>query len=332
MNSDARLGGVFHILALDGAGGATPLSPDQIPDGIARDDADNQSLVWIHLNFEDEQTRTWIAENSGLNDIASEGLLALDTRPRAITRGDNLLLTLRGVNLNPGAEPDDMVSARIWTNGKTIISTQCRTLRSTDDVVESLEQGNGPVSVEELLLMWIDQLVWRMTDTVDNFEEQVLALEEKALSSDRSGLRQDFARLRKQTIVLRRYLTPQKEALNLFSREPLRWLGDMNRLRLRETSDRLIRHIEDIDEIRDRAAVAHEELISMLSEEMNQRMYVMSIVAALFLPLGFFTGLMGINVGGMPGTEAADGFWIVVGICTFILACLVVVFRQKRWL
>jgi zinc transporter len=61
-------------------------------------------------------------------------------------------------------------------------------------------------------------------------------------------------------------------------------------------------------------------------------MYLLSLVAALFLPLGFFTGLMGINVGGMPGVENESAFWVVAGGC-FVAAVLVLVaFRLRRWL
>ena len=100
--------------------------------------------------------------------------------------------------------------------------------------------------------------------------------------------------------------------MNRLCNEQIAWLDDLNRIRLREANDRLIRHIEDIDEVRERAAMAQEELLSQMSEQMNQRTYVFTIIATLFLPLGFFTGLMGINVGGMPGVEDDWGFWIVV--------------------
>jgi zinc transporter len=76
--------------------------------------------------------------------------------------------------------------------------------------------------------------------------------------------------------------------------------------------------------IRDQASMA-----STVSEQMNERMYVLSIVAAIFLPLGLFTGLMGINVGGMPGVEDGAAFWVVVGMCVGLMLILGVIFRWK---
>ena len=171
-----------------------------------------------------------------------------------------------------------------------------------------------------------------MSDTVDNFEDEVARLEDIVLSGKLEGLRHEIAGLRKQAITIRRYLAPQREAFNRIYSEQIGWISELNRLRLREVADRQIRHLEDIDAVRERAAMAQEELLSRLSEQLNARSYVLTVVAAIFLPLGFFTGLMGINVGGMPGLENNHAFWVVVGICVGVTVTLAVLFRFKRWL
>jgi zinc transporter len=225
-----------------------------------------------------------------------------------------------------------MISVRIWSDGKRVISTQRRSLLSTEDLLNALDQGNGPKDASDLIVSWIERIIWRMSDTVNDFEDEASRLEESLLSEEVSGLRPEMARLRKQTIGIRRYLGPQREALNRLLNEKVQWLDELDRLRLREAADKLIRHIEDIDTVRERVAMAQEELTSRIAEEMNQRTYVLTVVAAIFLPLGFFTGLMGINVGGMPGIEDKDAFWVVVAICLAVMAVLALVFRLKRWL
>jgi zinc transporter len=90
-------------------------------------------------------------------------------------------------------------------------------------------------------------------------------------------------------------MAPQREAIARLQSEKISWLADEDRVRLREVYDRLTRYLEDLDAARERAAVTQEELISRLSEQMDNRMYVLSIVAAIFLPLGFLTGLLGIK-------------------------------------
>jgi len=319
--------GLRHTRLLDGKGGAIDLDWDKVEAWSAE-----QGCLWLHFNYEDTDVVEWLRNRSGLSELAVEALLSGETRPRAQALRDELWLALRGVNLNPGSDPEDMVSIRLWTDGKRVISTRRRDLLSTSDVLKRLETGDGPVDAGELIVDLIDRIVMRMSDTVDNFEDSVMELEDKVLSTTPATLRYDLALLRKQTIAIRRYLAPEREALNRLVMEKLSWMTESYRLRLREISDRLIRHIEDIDAVRERAALAQEELQSRVTEQMNVRMYVLSIVAAIFLPLGFFTGLMGINVGGMPGVEDQGAFWVVVGLCVGLILLLAAVFRWKRWL
>jgi zinc transporter len=100
----------------------------------------------------------------------------------------------------------------------------------------------------------------------------------------------------------------------------------------RAEADRMTRYVEDLDAARERPAVTQEELGNRLSEQMNTRMYVLSIVAAIFLPLGFPTGLFGINVAGIPMAENPEGFVGTVPILLLITALQVVLFRWRRWL
>ncbi|MDH3994359.1 MAG: zinc transporter ZntB [Gammaproteobacteria bacterium] len=319
--------GLCHAWLLDGEGGGAQLDWDKV-EGWQPD----QGCLWLHLDFEDREVDEWLRDHSGLAEIAIDALLSSETRPRTQNLRDELLLALRGVNLNPGSDPEDMVSIRLWTDGHRVISTRRRPLLSTQDVLERIEAGNGAVDAAELIVDLIERIVMRMSDTVENLEDEVMVLEERVLSTTPAALRYELALLRKQTIAIRRYLAPQREALNRLVMEKFSWLGDTNLLRVREINDRLIRHIEDIDVVRERAALAQEELLSRISEQINERMYVLSIVAAVFLPLGFFTGLMGINVGGMPGVNDGDAFWWVVALCVGIMFFLGVIFRWKKWL
>lgn len=327
MNTSQPPEGLIHALLLDGSGGASPLGWENVNAWTPE-----QGCLWLHFNFEHPGVEEWLRRGSNLNELAVDALISEETRPRAIALGDELLLALRGVNLNPGSDPEDMVSIRLWTDGKRVISSRRRRLLSAMDVVGRIEAGEGPVDAGELLVDLTDRIVRRMSDTVDDFEDEVMALEDRVLSGGASTLRYDLALLRKQTIALRRYLAPQREALNRLVMEKLSWLTGSYQMQLREISDRLVRHIEDIDAVRERAALAQEELLSLASDQMNERMYVLSMVAAVFLPLGFFTGLMGINVGGMPGVESNEAFWVVVALCVAVMLVLAVVFRWKRWL
>ncbi|WP_020680236.1 zinc transporter ZntB [Marinobacterium rhizophilum] len=319
--------GLIYAFLMDRKGGARALGWDEVGQWDA-----SQGLLWLHLDYSHEATRGWLSDGSGLPPLAVESLLMEDTRPRAAPLGAGLLLALRGVNLNPEADPEDMVSIRLYVTADLIVSTRKRRLLSVSDMVAEMYSGIGPVDSGDFLVSLADRLVTRMSDTVDEFEDRVADLEEQVLYSGNGELRQPLAQLRRQTIGLRRYLAPQREALARVVNEPLGWMSDHARMRMREVSDRLVRHIEDLDAVRERAAVTQEELMSRLSDQLNSRLYVLSLVAAIFLPLGFLTGLLGINVGGVPGAENPSAFMEFSLFLVVLVAVQIWIFRRKRWL
>ncbi|MEX1668685.1 zinc transporter ZntB [Zhongshania guokunii] len=318
---------LVYGMLLDGKGGATPLSTSEIDTWQPA-----QGLLWLHFDYSKPGTLKWLEEHSGLDDIAIAALVAEDTRPRATSHNGGLLMALRGVNMNPEADPEDMVSIRLCVDEHRIISSRKRRLLSVDDIVRSFKEGEGPETSAEFVAVLCDRLVRRMAGPIDNAEDKVDELEESLLSSARAKLRSELGQVRRQSIALRRYLAPQREALSWVQSERLPWFGDDQRLRVREVGDRLAQYIETLDSIRERAAVSQEELVNQISEESNSRMYVLSIVSAIFLPLGFATGLLGINVGGIPGADNHYAFAIFIAILVGLAGGLLVFFRYKKWL
>ena len=319
--------GLIAAYILDGNGGGKQLGWQEIGSWKPK-----QGVLWIHLNYSFPNVQKWLNEESGLDEVICEALTEEDSRPRCTPFQDGLLLGLRGVNLNAGADPEDMVGIRIWFEKDRIISTRKRKILSIADILAAIEQDNGPESLSDFLVQITGRMMERMRHVIDDLEDSVADVEDQVLTSESSQLRSQLAVLRRQAISLRRYLSPQREALSRLLTEKIAWLDESDRIRLREIYDQLIRHIEDLDEARDRAAVTQEQLVNSLSEQMNNKMYILSIVAAIFLPLGFLTGLLGINVGGIPGAESKLGFTVFIVLLVGVVAFQIWFFKKKKWL
>ena len=314
-------GGFVSVCILDGKGGA------RFGDAaMARDWTPEQGILWVHLDLTDDGARTWIEGESGLDAITIAALEAAKSRPRAVARGDTLFVNLRGVNLNPGATPDDMVSVRVAMTGSKIVTTRRRRLRAVKDLRKSLKKGTGPADCGAFLVQLIDNLLRRMGASFDALEERIDELQLRTPSEVGTSLRTEIAEIRNQVIALRRYLAPQRDAVARLSAERVSWLDELDREHLREVADRTARRVEDLDTARDQATVAHEELTGRMAEQMNRTMYVLALITGIFLPLGLLTGLLGINVGGMPGADSDVAFWIVCGIL------LALAFAQWWWI
>jgi zinc transporter len=319
--------GLIGAYLLNGDGGGKKIGWQEIIEWKPR-----QGILWIHLDYSIPNVLEWLYEQSDLDEVICDVLTEEDSRPRCSPFQEGLLLGLRGVNLNPGADPEDMVGIRIWFEKDRIISTRRRKLLSVMDIQEAISQGKGPESISDFLVMITGRMMERMQHVIDDLEDAVADVEDQVLTSENHQLRSHLAALRKQAISLRRYLSPQREALSRLLSERIAWLDESDRIRLREVYDQLLRHIEDLDEARDRAAVTQEQLINSLSEQMNNKMYILSIVAAIFLPLGFLTGLLGINVGGIPGAQSNLGFSVFVLLLAGVVVFQIWLFKKKKWL
>lgn len=324
---------IIYTYLFDGQGGAREITAQAIDSWTPE-----QGVLWVHLDYSHGEARSWLSalaareDIRALDDIAVAALLAEDTRPRAAAHNGGLLMALRGVNMNPNADPEDMVSIRLLADAEIIISSRKRRLLSVDDVVGRFARGEGPRSSAEFIALLCERLISRMAGPIDEAEDRVDDLEESLLSTPRGRLRNQLSDLRRQAISLRRYLAPQREALNWILSERVAWFNNDARAVVRECGDRLAQYVETLDSVRERAAVTQEELVNQISEESNARMYVLSIVSAIFLPLGFATGLLGVNVGGIPGSENPLAFMIFVGMLLGIAGLMLVYFRFKRWL
>ena len=291
-----------------------------------------QGILWVHLDYADEGARKWLVEESGIDDVSCAALMAEETRPRVLACADSLLLILRGINFNPGADLEDMVAIRMWFDEYRIISMRHRRVMAMDDISRSIAAGKGPLSSSDFLVMAASKLTDRMGDVVSDIDDGVDELEDMVLTEESYELRARLADLRRQTISMRRYISPQRDVLARLQNERVAWLTELDRVRIREIGERTARFVDDLDSARDRAAITQEELNSHLSEQMNKTMYVLSIVAAIFLPLGLITGLLGINVGGIPGTESQLGFTFVSIILVVFALVQYVLFKRKKWI
>ncbi len=319
--------GLISALLLDGEGGGRELSWGEIATWQAGD-----GLLWIHLDRNAERSCRWLREESGLDAITAEALLAEETRPRSFATADGLLVILRGVNLNPGADPEDMVSLRIYIDDKRIITLRYRRLMAVADIVDHLQQGNGPRASGSFLAMVAERLVARIEPVMDSLGERADGLENELDKDSPARIREQLRELRKTAIVLKRYLAPQRDILARLQVEQLSWLTDHNRQALREVADRIARYVEELEELRERAAVLQDELSTRLAEAANRTIYILTVVAAIMLPLSFITGLLGINVGGMPGSDDKGAFWLV---CLLLLGFglgELWLFRRLKWI
>lgn len=312
---------------LDGKGGGQPLSLAEaaqanIPEG---------GFLWVNSRQSSDDDGTWLTALGG-DDFVAAALMAEETRPRCTLHEGGVLMNLRGVNLNPGAQPEDMVSLRIWAGPGKIVMLTRRPILALDDIEARCLTGNGPTGVAEMIAQLALRLADRAEPVVAELNEQIDDLEDGVAAGTGTAQRSALSNIRRVSIMLRRYMFPQRDALSTLEIEALPWVSASQRAALREATERVTRLGEELDAIRDRAQVVHDHLMDLRAEAMNRQMLVLSVVTAVFLPLSLITGLLGINVAGIPGAAAPHAFWLVCALLVGLGTVQLLLFARFGWL
>lgn len=284
------------------------------------------SFEWIHLDLTNDQTSDWI--RMAFSKTVADHLLESETRPRYEPFEDGVMVNLRGVNLNEGSTIEDMVSLRLWITKDLIVTARLRKLRTVMRLNERFETS-GITSSWSTMAALADGLTDRIAFALAEMEDKIDELEEVMFDQGPS-IAQSVTVMRKQVIKLRRFVGPQRAALTAMAMDER--LSDKDTRLVCEAVNRAVHNLESLDAGRERLMVLQEHIDAHQNAALGRNSYVLSVAAAIFLPLGFITGLFGVNVGGMPGIEAAAAFWLLCAGCAVIGAALFYVFRWKKWL
>ena len=306
---------------------------DVAPDGTATpcgvDDPVQTGWRWLHFDLADPNLAAWLSGQ--LPETVAASLQLPETRPRYDELPDGALINLRGINLNAGAQPEDMVALRIWATPTLVMTLRRRRIMAVDDIRHRAEAGHAPGRVGGFLAGLAEGLTVRIETVALDLEEKVDEFEE-AIFSDKSIHPQDILALRQTLIKLKRFIGPQREALLEFAGAQSILLDDKTGPHMAEIANRAARSVGALEADRDRMGALQDHLDAKVAATLGRNGYVLSIVAAIFLPLGFLTGLFGVNIAGMPGLEAQWAFAALSGASVVLGIALYFLFKALKWL
>lgn len=306
---------------------------DIFPDGTAsvpQDDglAGPGTYRWWHYDLSDPALADWCAKH--LAEIPAQALLQPETRPRCDTYEDGLILNLRGINLNAGQPSDQMVSVRMWVAKDVIITVRVRKVFALDDLRQAMLEGTTPPTPGA----FVEALIERLTDRVQDEVREIgtrIEFYEADLEDENTPPPTDLPVIRRRVIRLRRYLEPQRAALAKLSTLSSALIQPTDALRLRELANRTTIVVEELDAHGERLITVQDEHDHYVARKQADHAYVLSVVAAVFLPLGFLTGLFGVNIAGMPGLNHP---WAFAALCLAMVVLalgMIVLIKWRRW-
>jgi zinc transporter len=288
-------------------------------------------FVWIHIDDASDD-ELGLLRGADIPDVAANALVATETRPRCDRVDEGAIVNLRGPAAIEVEGADRLVSIRMWARRGKVNSVTRHRLAATAAVIRQMEAGRildpGDLvaAFARAISRELDPQVADLGDALDDCESE--------LNEPGSvyRLRTRIARIRSEAIAFRRFVAPNRDALETLSTLDFDWLAEEDQLHIREAADRFARMAEELEAVRERSALLHEQLTDMRGELIDQRSLLISIVAFIFLPLTFITGLLGMNVAGIPYADRPWAFWGVAAFCILVGLGVLAWFGWKHWL
>jgi zinc transporter len=156
-------------------------------------------------------------------------------------------------------------------------------------------------------------------------------IEDTLLAGRLRAKRADLGTLRRVLVRLQRLLAPEPAALFRLLQRPPAWMADLDTQELRQSSEEFSVVLSDMASLQERIKLLQEEIAARANEETGRSLFVLTIVTVLALPINIIAGLLGMNVGGIPLAQQADGFWIIAGIVmAFTAGAGIFVFKMNN--
>ena len=203
-----------------------------------------------------------------------------------------------------------------------------------DAVRERIRTGAGRVrqaGADYLLYTLLDLVVDHVFVTLERIGDATETLEDRALDDPGPHVQAAISGLRREVVVLRRSVWPLREVLAALQREDTPYVQAATRPYLRDAYDHLVQAVEVLESVREVLGSLSDLYLSSLGARQNEVMKVLTVVGTIFLPLGFLTGLYGMNFDVMPELHTKSGYYVLLAVMALITFGTLVYFRRKGW-
>lgn len=276
--------------------------------------------TWIDIDLEQSGDLDWLQRSASLSDTAKALLVAPLKLSRREHLDDGLFLGLHAPQSQGSLDQDQLVDLKLLITGDTLVTAHPGAVAAMDSLREALEGTDKPMSPVGLLGLMIAQMTRRFEAMIFDIVTETDAAEDGFLDRGRMPSMPDLNRLRRRIFQLLRQVKTGKLLLAPLATDPALALGPEDRLILSRSIDHIGRYLETLEDCRARGQMLNDLIEGEWAKVMTRSNVKLALVATVFLPLTFVSGLLGMNVAGIPNAHNPMGFWVVTVLLTLFAA------------
>jgi magnesium transporter len=301
-----------------------------------REHLERDEFFWLDLDNPGPEERAQLGEIFGFHPLALEDTEHFGQRPKLDDYDDYVFLVFYGAWRHSSGDSDPLREVHLYISVKYVVTVHRDPLPPLDHQREQLD-GRCLHSEQFVIYRILDALVDSFFPLLSDMDDEIDDLEVAVIDDPTEDQLQRLFSLKRDLVAMRKVVTPQRDlfASSVDRVAELPGLTVDERDYFRDIYDHLIRISDLIDSYRDLLSGATDLYLSTVSNRQNDVMKQLTVIATIFLPLGFITGFFGQNFGYLVNHVIGPtwSFW-VLGIGSMVLTCvgLLILFRRKGWL
>ncbi len=295
------------------------------------------TTTWINIDgLSDTSIVEKIGKQFDLHPLVLEDIVLPSQRPKMEDYDNYLFIISRMMQYNRAK--NEIISEQV----SMVLRNNCLiTFQETfgdvfDAIRDRLRSNKGRIrkmGTDHLAYALIDAMVDHYFSILDMYGEKIENLEDELLIDPTRHTLGKIHEVKRELMMLRKYVWPMRELISLMQRTDSELIIDATKVYLRDVYDHTIQIIDTIESQRDVVASLLEIYLASISNRMNAQMKMLTLIATIFMPLSFLTGVYGMNFRHFPELESfwtyPYGFW---GLIVIVMTTMIIVFKRQKWL
>ncbi|PIQ77334.1 magnesium and cobalt transport protein CorA [Candidatus Peregrinibacteria bacterium CG11_big_fil_rev_8_21_14_0_20_46_8] len=292
--------------------------------------------TWININgIHDVELIKFFGEHLQIHPLTLEDIANTTQRPKIEEYPEYLFIVLKMISYNEKTRELDTEQISLIVTTNTVISFQERAGDIFDPLRRRLQNAGSHLrkaAADHLAYAIIDTTIDHYFSVLESISNEIEEVETKLLNDPDNTILHRIHKLKNQMIGLRKTVWPMRELINDFIRSESAFIQKSTHIYLRDAYDHTIQVIDTVETFRDLIAGMLDIYLSNLSNRMNSIMKVLTIIATIFIPLTFITGLYGMNFEHMPELTYPWAYPAVLGFMLLVAGGMLAYFKRRRWL
>ena len=297
---------------------------------------DKSTVTWINVDGVHEmKVIEGIGKHFNLHPLILEDIVDTDQRPKIKDFVNYIFIILKMLYYDKNDNKMKVEQVSLILGKNYVISFQEREGDVFNSIRERIRNNIGRIrkaGADYLIYALIDAIVDNYFIIIEKLGEKIENLEDKVISRPKPANLRVIHKLRRDLIFLRKSVWPLREVISILQRGESSLMLEFTNVYFRDVYDHTIQVMDTVETLRDIISGMLDIYLSSASNRMNEIMKMLTIIATIFIPLTFITGIYGMNFQNMPEIKWVWGYPIVLLGMLIIGIVMVIYFKRKKWM